>query len=211
MSTSDPPVASFGRLAAAALAHPDWPADTRPKQRSLATLFSKLDREQDLEWLADRIPVQRILAELMNRPVADLRQALPVRRSTPSERLVRLDDLRYGRELDLTKEPLCPGIPSRVLQPATWGRLAWRAPSGAGRSLAGAWLQARGLATHCTLGGPPASNTVLPSRGPLFVEITGWEGPLSAAENWRAWSTLLSGEQRPVCVAMAQPPTDGPW
>lgn len=211
MSTSDPPVASFGRLAAAALAHPDWPADTRPKQRSLATLFSKLDREQDLEWLADRIPVQRILAELMNRPVADLRQALPVRRSTPSERLVRLDDLRYGRELDLTKEPLCPGIPSRVLQPATWGRLAWRAPSGAGRSLAGAWLQARGLATHRVLEGPPDRSAPLPDRGPLFLEITGWDGPQSAAERWRTWAARLSAEPRPVCVALAHPPTEPPW
>lgn len=206
MSTSDPPVTSFGRLAAAALAHPDWPEDTRPKQRSLATLFSKLDREQDLEWLADRISVQRILAELMSRPVADLQQALPVRRSTPSERLVRLDDLRYGRELDLTKEPLCPGIPPRVLQPVTWGRLVWRAPSGAGRSLAGAWLQARGLATHRVLEGPPSSSTPLPSRGPLFLEITGWDGPVSAADQWRAWAALLSAESRPVCVALAHPP-----
>lgn len=204
-------MASFGRLATAALAHPDWPADTRPQQRSLATLFSKLDREQDLEWLADRVPIQRILAELMNRPVADLQQALPVRRSASSERLVRLDDLRYGRELDLTKEPLCPGIPPRVLQPATWGHLAWRAPSGSGRSLAGAWLQARGLAHHCILAGPPGADTQLPSRGPLFLEITGWEGPLSAAELGRAWSMALSAEQRPVCVAMAQPPTDAPW
>lgn len=210
MLASDPPVTSFGRLARAALAHPNWPADTRPQPRSLATLFSKLDREQDLDWLADRLEVQKILAELLDRPLADVQQALPVRAARAGGRLVRLDDLRYGRELDLAREALCPGIPGRVLEPATWGRLCWKAPSGSGRSLVGAWLAARGLATHVTLNGPPSPQDSFPSRGPLFVELTE-DAPPPSAETWRAWAELWGAEHRPVCVAMARPPNAVGW
>lgn len=211
MSTSDPPVASFGRLATMALAHPAWPEDTRPQQRSLATLFSKLDREQDLDWLADRVEVQRILAELLHRPVADIQQALPVRRATATGRLIRLDDLRYGRELDLAREPLCPGIPPRVLEPSTWGCLVWQAPSGSGRSLAGAWLQARGLARHVVRTEALEDATELPSTGPLFLELAADELAPPTSEQWVGWLTALGTARRPVCVALSHAAPPPPW
>lgn len=210
MATSDPPVPSFGRLATAALAHPQWPADTRPQARSLATLFSKLDREQDLDWLADRVEVQRVLAELLRRPVADVQQALPQRRPTASGRLVRLDDLRYGRELDLAQERLCPGIPERLLEPTSWGCLSWVAPSGAGRSLAGAWLEARGRAKHVVLAGPLGEADEFPPTGPLLVEIPDVDGAPSPAQ-WTDWAARLGAPRRPVCLAMPYPATAPGW
>jgi hypothetical protein len=198
MATSDPPVASFGRLAETALAHPRWPADTQPKARSLATLFSKLDREQDLEWLVDRPDVQRVLAELMQRPLGDVQQALPVRRPQTAGRVVSLTDVRYARELDLTKERLCPGIPLVLYEPSTWDALAWRAPSGAGRSLVGAWLTARGLATHLSVE-RSLDGVDVPPRGPLFVEVESADAAISFDD----WYEALGAAHRPVCIASA--------
>lgn len=204
MVTSDPPVASFGRLAEAALAHPSWPTDTQPKPRSLATLFSKLDRDQELEWLADRPEVQRVLSELMRRPLGDLQQALPSRRPLGTGRLLPLTDVRFARELDLTKERLCPGIPDALYEPSTWGALLWHAPSGSGRSLVGAWLTARGLATHVTVEGS-LDRAALPPRGPLFVELVEVDGALDLD----AWYEALGAARRPVCIAGPMPLPEG--
>ncbi len=198
MATSDPPVASFGRLAETALAHPRWPADSQPKARSLATLFSKLDRGQDLEWLVDRPDVQRVLAELMQRPLGDVQQALPVRRPQTTGRVVSLTDVRFARELDLTKERLCPGIPLALYEPSTWDALAWRAPSGAGRSLVGAWLTARGLATYLSVE-RTLDGVDVPPRGPLFVEVESADAAISFDD----WYDALGAAQRPVCIASA--------
>ncbi len=204
MISSDPPVPSFGRLADAALQHPAWPDETRPKPRSLAALFSKIDRGQDLEWLTDRPEVQRILAELMGRPVADLGQSLAPTRSALPDRIVRLRDVRYAREVDLVREPLLPGFPAELTEPPLWGALFWKAPSGAGRSLAGAWLRARGLASYVTVTREldPAE---LPPRGPLFVEVTEESPGLRPGGDW---FTRLGAATRPVCVAAPDLPHD---
>ncbi len=199
MRTSDPPVASFGRLAEAALSHAEWPSDTQPKHRSLATLFSKFDREQDLEWLVDRPEVQRILAELMRRPLGDVQQALPSRQPIAAGRLVPLHDIRFGRELDLSRERLCPGIPEQLYEPAGWGALWWHAPSGSGRSLLGAWLVARGLAHHVSVESARELEG-LPARGPLFVEVTAEAPELDPAR----LHDLLGAARRPVCIAAAR-------
>lgn len=162
----------------------------------MATLFSKFDREQDLEWLSDRPEVQRILAELMHRPLADIQQALPSRQPTGDTRLVPLTDLRFARELDLSRERLFPGIPETLYEPATWDASWWHAPSGSGRSLVGAWLTARGLATHVALETVRELDAV-PPRGPLFLEITSDDPDLAPDELLRR----LGAAERPVCVA----------
>src|SRR4051794_4950465 len=59
------PHRSFGAVARAAVAHPSWPKDAKSQPRSLASLLSKLDRGMELQWLADRPPVQRVLAEVL--------------------------------------------------------------------------------------------------------------------------------------------------
>src|SRR6187431_515596 len=120
MISSEPPVASFGRLAVLALGHPQWPDDCAIKTRSLSTLFSKLDRGQDLDWLRDRPLCQRALAEVMRRPWGDVLSHLGAPALRGDGRLLRLNDLRYGRELDLSRETLPPGIPRDVLEPPFW-------------------------------------------------------------------------------------------
>src|SRR5258706_9338854 len=135
---------SFGALARAALVSPDWPSAMRLESRSLATVFSKLDREVESSWLEDRPDVQLLLARLLKCTVEDIKP--PSRRGERPERRVRLADLQFARALDLGEEDLPPGIPELVSQPERWRSVWWVAPSGAGRSLAGSWLRIRGLA-----------------------------------------------------------------
>src|SRR5262245_5601474 len=76
MDLAGPPIDGYGELARRALAHPEWPADTQPRARSLAALFSKLDRGIELEWLADRDAAQRALALILACPVESVRRAV---------------------------------------------------------------------------------------------------------------------------------------
>jgi hypothetical protein len=164
---------SLGALARAALAHPDWPADSRPQARSLAALLSKLDRGIELEWLADRPGVQEVLAEVLGAPRSRIAEAVgtALGNADGKRHRVRFDDLPYASPLDLASESLPPGMPEVVLHPATWGSVWWFAPSGSGRSLVGAWLEARGLARYVAARSwasvPPDSI----DPGPVFVEL----------------------------------------
>ncbi|MCA9596997.1 MAG: hypothetical protein KC776_26965 [Myxococcales bacterium] len=171
MASRDPPVRSFGSLARAALDHPSWPESVSAQPRSLAAVLSKLDRDQELEWLADRPDAQRVLAELLGCSVPDLQHSAWPGRARAVEdpaRRLRLEDARFARSLDLLEDALPPGIPPEVVRPEGWGRLWWRAPSGSGRTLAGRWLAARGLAVF-----EQGSGAELPPRRPAFVELEG--------------------------------------
>src|SRR5215813_6137992 len=136
------PHRSFGSVARAAVAHPAWPKDAKSQPRSLAALLSKLDRGMELQWLADRPAVQQVLAEILGAPLSKIAEvaAAALSQSDDYRRRLRFDDLPYASPLDLAQEPLPPGIPEIILHPGTWERVWWVAPSGSGRSLAGAWL-----------------------------------------------------------------------
>src|SRR5687767_7811208 len=99
MTRSDVPVRSFDKLARQALAHTSWPSGQQPTARSLAAIFGKLDRDQELGWLEDRTEVQQILAELLKCPLADVRTCFqrPRNQEDGPVRRIRLDDLRYAR------------------------------------------------------------------------------------------------------------------
>jgi hypothetical protein len=172
------PRRSFGSVARAALAHPAWPEESRPQARSLAALFSKLDRGLELQWLADRPAVQAVLAEVIGAPPGLLEEVTSAVLTDPQNQRHRvvLDDLPYASPLDLTDEQLPPGFPALVQLPRSWKRVWWVAPSGSGRSLVGAFLSARRLA-RCvvapdfteaarTLEADPQS-----LNDPLFVEV----------------------------------------
>jgi hypothetical protein len=183
MAQSESGCRSYGELARAALKNTDWPAESRMGERSLASILSKLDRNQEADWLAERVGVQRVLSEVLGVPLADLRAA-----ATPSTagmrgdlRRLRLSSLRYARALDLVDEPLCPGIPGAVLNPGAYQRLFWRAASGSGRSLVGRFLEARGLCTVLEAETFAEALTRLPERGPVFIELHAQREPLPAA------------------------------
>lgn len=195
MQLSPEPIDGYGELARRALAHPEWPPSSQPQARSLAALFSKLDRGIELEWLADRSAAQRCLALVLGCPMELVRSAVAPEQGTPAR--LRFDDLPYARPFDLREEPLPPGVPARVLTPSTWGRLWWLAPSGSGRSLVGQWLAARGLARF--IFGVGAADVVgrLPGAGPLYLE-------LERADDLAGLAAALP--DGPVCVAAAEPP-----
>lgn len=205
MSTVQPPISSFGKLAAVCLEHPGWPEGPQPKDRSLATLFSKLDREKDLDWLRDRPEVQQVLAQVLKRPLSDLRATLGDKTASGSVRFLRLIDVRFAREIDLGKEELPPGLPREVLSPPNWNSMWWVAPSGSGRSMAGRWLETRGLA-HVVFVRERASLLRAPERGPLFIEIasTSRADDFLLGENELQYLRL---GQRPVCIAAPFEPT----
>jgi len=194
MRLSDPPMPSFGRLAQSCLEHSDWPGEVDLQPRSLATLFSKLDREIDLDWLRDRVDVQRVVCRVLGRPLGDLRVALGEPATLLHGRRLRLADARFARELDLAREALPPGIPERAYTPGSWQHAYWIAPPGAGKSLVGAWLEARSLAQVVSIQGPLDWGR-LPASGTLFVEVArGVELPDEVLRALRARAS-------PICVA----------
>jgi hypothetical protein len=209
MRSAQPPIAGYGELARRTLEHPEWPADSRPQARSLAALYSKLDRHIELDWLAEREAVQRTLALTLGCPLETVRRPLDALREAPSTRRVRLEDLPFAKPFDLLEEELPPGIPLRVLHPAVWRHLWWQAPSGSGRSLAGMWLSARGLATFLSARTWTEVAPRLPAIGPVFVELERAEDAPPLRER--------RGHPVDICIAAPYPPPlpgselDTPW
>jgi hypothetical protein len=198
MRLSEPAMPSFGRLAETCLEHTDWPGEIDLQPRSLATLFSKLDREIDLDWLRDRVDVQRVICRVLGRPLGDLRVALGEGPTLLHGRRLRLSDARFARELDLARDALPPGIPERACSPGSWGRAQWVAPPGAGKSLVGAWLNVRGLAQVVDIR-DVAGWQRLPSSGALYVEVgRGVVVPNLTREE-------LLARPAPICLATADP------
>ncbi len=160
---------SLGWLARTALAQAEWPAEVKIQPRSLAALLGKIDRGQELRWLSARVPVQIALARSLGVSVEAVARGLASHQPAPGEaRLLRLRDLPAARPFDLWAERLPPGLPELELGPQSPARW-WVAPSGAGRSLAGAWLEARGRAR--VLAALDATAGVL--DGSWFVELDG--------------------------------------
>lgn len=194
MRLSEPAMPSFGRLAETCLEHTDWPGEVDLQPRSLATLFSKLDREIDLDWLRDRVDVQRVICRVLGRPLGDLRVALGEGPALVHGRRLRLLDARFARELDLAREDLPPGIPERAFSPSSWGRAHWLAPPGAGKSLVAAWLQVRGLAHTASIRSSDQWER-LPASGALFVEVARGVAVPSGVQG------QLLRRTSPVCLA----------
>lgn len=210
MQLTAPPIDGYGELARRALAHSEWPSDTQPQPRSLAALFSKLDRGIELEWLADREAAQRALALTLGCPLDAVHKAVrPVLEETGAGARLRFEDLPYARPFDFREEPLPPGIPALITRPAGWGRVWWRAPSGSGRSLSGRWLSARGLASFVAARSWSEAAARVPQAGPVFLEL----------ERPSGFDPLDPALQRDgLCVAAPfAPPTGGddrsdrPW
>jgi hypothetical protein len=195
-------VRSFDALAIALLGSDGWPHDTSVKARSLAALLGKLDRGQELEWLTARPTVRQLLAQVLGVPVAAIDGAVRQDASSvQAGRLVRLEDLPDARPIDLIVEPLFPGLPEAVLEPSRWGRIWWRASSGAGRSLVGRWLEARGLARFRRGFSGEDVLSAVPGAGAAFLEIESddYRGERLAAR--------LAGIDR-ICIAAPFSPAD---
>jgi len=169
------------------------------KPRSLATVLSKLDREVDLSWLQDRTDVQVVLARRLGCPVESISSQSDAGLQVAPERQLRWTDLRYARPLDLGQEALPPAIPEAVLDPLSWGRVWWRAPSGSGRSLVGRWLSARGLARHVKVMHLAEASDELRNDVPTFLEVESVQQDDALPERDR------------LCVAAPFPAPNADW
>lgn len=171
IAASNGSVNSLGQLAAEALGQPEWPAEVRIQQRSLAALLSKIDRGQEVGWLLERPGVQRALARVLDLRAEDVAREARAHEDESERvaaRLIRLRDLPAARPLDLAVEALPSGVPEALLLPpphACW----WLAPSGSGRTLLGRWLEARGRARFFE-GRLPGSDEV-PEGGRVYIEL----------------------------------------
>jgi len=197
MHQAPTPVRSLGDLSRAALRSGDWPTDTKMQPRSLAALFSKLDRDQELDWLGDRPGAQVALAKALGASLDDIRARVRRRQEGPAGHLLRLRSLPAARSLSLLEEAPFPGIPGEVLEPAGFENLLWVAPSGAGRTVVGRWLEARGLARFIRAATWGEVVPQLPAQGAVFVEL---EAPNPAEVPGAATGVRL-------CVATPQAPT----
>jgi hypothetical protein len=177
MQQAPTPVQSLGDLSRSALRSSDWPADTKMQPRSLAALFSKLDRDQELDWLGDRPGAQLALAKALGASLDDIRARVRRRQSGPAGQVLRLRCLPAARAISLLEEPLFPGIPNEVLEPASFAGTYWVAPSGAGRTLVGRWLEARGLARLVQAESWAEAQAQLPLHGAVFVELEAVTAP----------------------------------
>lgn len=171
MQQAPTPMRSLGDLSRSALRSGDWPGDTKMQERSLAALFSKLDRDQELDWLGDRPGAQVALAKALGASLDDIRARVRRRQEGAPGQVLRLRSLPAARALSLLEEPLFPGIPGEVLEPATFDGVYWVAPSGAGRSLVGRWLEARGLARFIRAATWREAEAEMPVHGAVFVEL----------------------------------------
>ena len=171
MEQAPTPIRSLGDLSRSALRSSDWPSDTRMQPRSLAALFSKLDRGQELEWLGDRPGAQLAIAKALGAPLEDIRARLKSRQDASTVNVLRLRALPAARALALLEEPLFPGIPAEVLEPASFAGVYWVAASGGGRSLVGKWLETRGLAHYVRARTWGQAAPQLPAQGAVFVEL----------------------------------------
>jgi hypothetical protein len=199
MQQAPVPVRSLGDLSRSALRSSDWPADTKMQPRSLAALFSKLDRDQELDWLGDRPGAQVALAKALGASLDDIRARVRKRQEGSPSQVLRLRALPAARGLAFLEEPVFPGIPTQVLEPALFERLYWVASGGAGRTVVGRWLEARGLARFVRAETWADALPKLPAQGAVFVEL---EAPTECPE-----LSSLTGVR--VCIAApVAPPAD---
>jgi len=204
MERAAPPISSYGKLAQLCLEGDIWPESSGPKPKSLATLFSKLDRGQDLDWLRDRKEVQEVLSDALGCRVADLSSALGEAPAEDDGRILRLRDVRFARQIDLAKEALPPGIPRLATDPPHWQCVWWHASSGSGFGLTARWLRVRGLA-HTAVVKTRQDLFRLPPRGALFVEIGSRVRPEDVVLSDQDIQALRL-QMRPVCFAASFAP-----
>lgn len=185
---------SLGELARRAVKRSDWPKGEPMNHRSIENMLRFVDQrtKKGQVWLDKRPDVRQILAGILGIEPEELDPGVQ-EPDAPADPRVRLTELVKARPIDLRREPLCPGIPREVLEPAGWQRCWWEAGAGSGKTLVGRWLEARGLATYLRVQDLSEAISRMPETGPVYIELTEEEGA-SGVE----WAKL---EGRCVCVA----------
>ncbi|WP_164017463.1 hypothetical protein [Pyxidicoccus trucidator] len=176
MEDLKPRVTSMSALAERVCEARAWPRSEKLKPNSLATYLGRLDEGEELSRLEERPFMLKALAEVLGMTAEDMEEQL-VRLRAPKPQAdfrFKLRDVPL-RPIDLSREPPPPGLPDEVLSPDHWP-LWWHAPTGSGRTLAGQWVAARGLATFIQAATWAEAERQLPKRGAVFLELGSAEG-----------------------------------
>lgn len=140
--------------------------------RSLGNRVRALDAGKSGWWLEDKNRKKlRALAALLQISESELRQQI-IEHAVEPHPTWSLDVLGKVPPLDLARENPFPGVPPPLLQPDRWTRLLWYAPSGAGRTMVGRWLEARKLARHLRADHLEDVSAQLNVELPVFVELS---------------------------------------
>lgn len=174
-----------------------------PKWESLANNLRKLDAGKDIDWWQGKgspfwEPLWRLLG--LEDEGELLQLVLPMSAEAAGNRWF-FRQFTELRPLDLTKEPLFPGIPEHlVVRGGPRGdRTWWVAPPGFEKALLGSWLEARYGWTVLRCATWTEAQEKLPSYGRTYLELGTSPGPVPA----------LSMDLR-LCVASSSAaPTDG--
>lgn len=197
MAETEPPLPSFGRLAARCIGHPEWPDDVRSRERSLSALFSKLDRNLELEWLDERPAVQRVLSSVLGCSLGDVQRPVTqvLGRREQRQQLWPLPGAPAARPLALAHEQLPPGLPPEVTQPSGWDRAFWPTVE-QDAELVGRWLSARRLAL--CVSGDESVDPLHEHDLPLFVLAAEVSAP-GLVEGLSTRRCLIAGPPATAC------------
>jgi hypothetical protein len=182
-----------------------WPERRRKvEQDGLRSLLSKADRHEGLAWL-DQEWRRELVDRALEAPAGTMRDRLArlAPREGREEGTMILHDLAAAPRVRLASMELPPGLPTMLSTPSRWNDEWWYAPQGSGRSLAGKWLQARGLADVVVARDWRDAEDALASvRGqehrPLYIEVDD-----------RRWKDPRSRVGSPVFVASSYFPPGG--
>lgn len=179
------------------------PEKSELNQDYIANKVRELDKGKDVAWWTNTgKPYLLKLIDVLNVEESELFKNIQV---TSSENLSGVANLWFFEmfpalsPLDLRTEKLFPGLPTELARiggpqnPHTW----WIAPTGAGKSILGRWLEVQFGWTF--LKAASWSEVEWPEKGRVFLELESGEGaPLDPAQ-------VLSENLR-LCVAAPMPP-----
>ncbi|MES2644745.1 MAG: hypothetical protein V4850_34975 [Myxococcota bacterium] len=186
-----------------------------PSFNSVNVHLGKLDDldPAGIEWLRKRTDVLLKLAVVLGWNEATLRERIGAAADDDEATSVLIPELDSDRRWDLRADPLFPGVPARVAEPAAWRRLWWHAEAGSGAEWVGRWLRCNHEIQVVRERDWARARAGLRPGRPAFVvlaESTDAEALLRAdgLEGWQICVVAAFAPPEPAQGPRAQP---GPW
>ncbi len=184
-----------------------WPAGDDRSPETVANKLRDADKGKDVEWWTGTgRPLLPALADAVQEDEENLDERLQREPSAPGGEGTALWPFRMFpalRPIDLLNEDPFPGVPDEIVRSGgpkasrTW----WMAPTGAGKTLVGRWLELRYGWTF--LRAERWTDVDLPAQGRVFVE-------LSSSADVSVETIEAIPQTVKICVASPNPPPTKP-